>query len=146
MVLFLCSIHGLKSGKTLKEFRGHTSFVNDAKYSADGDMIGTASSDGTVKLWDVRSTECLRTFLPPQVNLVTETVCNNIWFLPHNRDRLLVCNKTSSLYIMSVTGEVRCLMCVSALQAVVEVVVGVVCCSCWQRCPRIWSRQGLLQR
>jgi hypothetical protein len=43
-------IHGLKSGKTLKEFRGHTSFVNDAKFSADGDTLATASSDGSVKV------------------------------------------------------------------------------------------------
>ncbi len=29
-------IHGLKSGKTLKEFRGHTSYSNHAIFSSDG--------------------------------------------------------------------------------------------------------------
>jgi WD40 repeat-containing protein SMU1 len=32
-------MHGLKSGKLLKEFRGHTSFVNDAIFVPDGHHI-----------------------------------------------------------------------------------------------------------
>ena len=43
-------MHGLKSGKTLKEFRGHTSFVNDAIFTMDAHNIISASSDGTVKV------------------------------------------------------------------------------------------------
>ena len=43
-------IHGLKSGKTLKEFRGHTSFVNMAVFLPDTHNIISASSDGTVKV------------------------------------------------------------------------------------------------
>ncbi|KAJ3092451.1 Serine/threonine-protein kinase smu1 [Quaeritorhiza haematococci] len=43
-------LHGLKSGKTIKEFRGHTSFVNDAVFSIDGTRVISASSDGAVKL------------------------------------------------------------------------------------------------
>ena len=48
---FVCfRMHGLKSGKTLKEFRGHTSFVNDAIFTMDAHNIISASSDGTVKV------------------------------------------------------------------------------------------------
>ena len=47
-------IHGLKSGKLLKEFRGHTSFVNHAIYSPDPHQILSASSDGTVKMWNTK--------------------------------------------------------------------------------------------
>lgn len=32
-------VHGLKSGKMLKEFRGHTSYVNDAIFSAEGGQV-----------------------------------------------------------------------------------------------------------
>ena len=47
-------MHGLKSGKMLKEFCGHISFVNDVVFTVDGHNIISASSDGTVK---VRKTE-----------------------------------------------------------------------------------------
>ena len=43
-------IHGLKSGKTLKEFRGHTSFVNMAIFLPDSPHVLSASSDGCVKV------------------------------------------------------------------------------------------------
>lgn len=43
-------IHGLKSGKLLKEFRGHSSYVNGAIFTSDGNRVITASSDCTVKV------------------------------------------------------------------------------------------------
>lgn len=36
----LIRVHGIKSGKMLKELRGHTSYVNDAVYSPDGSQVG----------------------------------------------------------------------------------------------------------
>lgn len=56
-------IHGLKSGRTLKEFRGHSSFVTGAVFVAangGGDQVMTCSADGTVRLWDAKSCDCLR--------------------------------------------------------------------------------------
>jgi len=61
-------IHGLKSGKTLKEFRGHSSFVNMAIFVPDSPQVLSASSDGTVKvcertgLWPTLDTSSLMHF------------------------------------------------------------------------------------
>jgi WD40 repeat-containing protein SMU1 len=43
-------VHGLQSGRMLKEFRGHKSFVNGAVYSHDGSKVLSCSSDGSVKV------------------------------------------------------------------------------------------------
>ena len=43
-------VHGLKSGRVLKEFRGHTSFVNQAHYIPDTNNVISCSSDGTIKV------------------------------------------------------------------------------------------------
>ena len=50
MNLLSIRIHGLKSGKTLKEFRGHESFVNCAIYLPESHNLLSASSDGSVKV------------------------------------------------------------------------------------------------
>ncbi len=46
----LFRLHGLKSGKMLKEFRGHTAHINDVIFSHDGQHVISASADGTVKV------------------------------------------------------------------------------------------------
>ena len=60
-------ISGIKSGRVLKEFRGHTGFIFDAAFycsaTAD-DSVVTMSSDGEVRFWDVKSTSCIRTMHP----------------------------------------------------------------------------------
>jgi WD40 repeat protein len=50
----------------LQGFQGHTGAVNDLKYRPDEQRIATASADGTAKLWDAHSGECLITFADHQ--------------------------------------------------------------------------------
>lgn len=57
--------HGLKSGKTLKEYRGHTSYVNSAVYTKDNGKVVTASSDSHVIVFDAKTTEIVSTLTPP---------------------------------------------------------------------------------
>ncbi|KAG8050771.1 hypothetical protein GUJ93_ZPchr0009g582 [Zizania palustris] len=99
-------IHGLKSGKILKEFRGHNSYVNYAIFSADGSRVITASSDCTVKVWDTKTTDCLQTFKPPPPLRGGDASVNSVHLFPKNTDHIIVCNKTSSIYIMTLQGQV----------------------------------------
>ncbi|CAH2267969.1 jg8419 [Pararge aegeria aegeria] len=91
-------IHGLKSGKILKEFRGHTSFVNEAVFTPDGHSVLSASSDGTVKVWSVRTGECTATLKPLGSG---EPPVNSLLLTPKNPDHFVVCNRTNTVVIMN---------------------------------------------
>ncbi|PAA76647.1 hypothetical protein BOX15_Mlig030244g1 [Macrostomum lignano] len=103
---FDCSvrIHGLKSGKCLKEFLGHTSFVNDVAFSLDGHQIISASSDGTVRVWVSKTQECAQCFKPALAG--AEIPVQSIHILPKTPDHLVVCNKTNSVVIINMQGQV----------------------------------------
>lgn len=98
-------IHGLKSGKTLKEFRGHASFVNSATFSVDGHSIISGSSDGTVKVWNVKTTECAATLKPLGGVSGEECHVNTVSLLPKNPEHFVVCNRSSTIVIMNMTGQ-----------------------------------------
>lgn len=50
-----------KSGKRVTKFVGHTDNVRDILINQDGDMIMTASSDQTVKVWSMAAGRCMHT-------------------------------------------------------------------------------------
>ncbi|XP_065841650.1 WD40 repeat-containing protein SMU1-like [Oscarella lobularis] len=112
-------IHGLKSGKTLKEFRGHASFVNDAVFAPDGHHVVSASSDGTVKVWNLKTTECQSTVKSEQMtadsassSATTDAKAGvdvpiySIHCLPKAVDRFVVCNRSSTVYVINMQGQV----------------------------------------
>lgn len=122
-------IQGLKSGKTLKEFRGHSSFVNSALYTRDNSQVITASSDGTVRMWDAKTTECLNSirFRPSQISLLLklisllcfrpgslaseieliEVAVRKVLPVPNQPDQTLVCMRQSKAVLISnLTGQV----------------------------------------
>lgn len=99
-------IHGLKSGKLLKEFIGHSSFVNDAVFTNDSHFIISASSDGNIKLWNIKTTECTNTFKSFGGTGSNDITVNSIHLLPKFNDQFIVCNRSNSLTLMNTQGQV----------------------------------------
>lgn len=63
-----CREFGLRTSRMLKEFRGHASYVNSCYYSlVDGGeqlRVLTGSADGTVRVWDGKSSEVMHVLRP----------------------------------------------------------------------------------
>lgn len=58
-------IHSMTVGKTLKFFKGHTSYVQTCIYVPDYTKIVTGSADASIKVYDTKSCEAITTFHPP---------------------------------------------------------------------------------
>lgn len=99
-------VHGMKSGKLLKEMRGHTSYVNYAIFNSDGSQIISASSDATVRVWDSKTCECIQAFRPPQTTAGGEVAINSVHLNPKNTDQVIVCNRSSTVFVMTLKGQV----------------------------------------
>ncbi|KAF4071282.1 hypothetical protein AMELA_G00271490 [Ameiurus melas] len=99
-------LHGLKSGKMLKEFQGHTSCINDVIFSHNGQFAISASADGTVKIWNVTTAECTITIKTPDVPEGSDITVNSVVLVPKNPEHFVVCNRTSTVVVMNVQGQV----------------------------------------
>jgi len=106
-------VHGLKSGKTLREFRGHSSFVNAALYTRDGARVVTGSSDGRVLVFDARTTEQLASLSPPpppHAGSEMQFAVNAVALAPRpageQEDLLLVCSRMNTIHLMNLGGQV----------------------------------------
>ncbi|XP_056890391.1 WD40 repeat-containing protein SMU1-like isoform X1 [Takifugu flavidus] len=96
-------IHELRSGKTLKELTGHLSFVNDAYFTQDGRHIISASADGTVKIWNTNSWECIHTH--KSVSRASEVPVNNVIPLPQHPEHFVVCNHSNTVVVLNMRGQ-----------------------------------------
>lgn len=69
----------------------------------------TASSDGTMKLWDSKTTECLLTIRPGLTSMATslaEVPIISLQYLPGSPDQFIVTTRSTLAYIMNLNGQV----------------------------------------
>lgn len=103
---FDCSIrvHGLKAGSIIAELKGHTSFINDLIINWKEEKLYSASSDGLVKIWNIKHHELINTIRPPSSTQVVEIPINNILQDPKNGN-IYICNRSNKIYLMNSKGE-----------------------------------------
>ncbi|XP_061535685.1 WD40 repeat-containing protein SMU1-like [Phycodurus eques] len=103
LFVVILRIHELRSGQTLKELNGHLSYVKDASFTQDGFHIISASSDGTVKIWNSKTCECIHTF--KSLSRASDVPVNNVMALPQNPQLFVVCNHSSTVVVMNTQGQ-----------------------------------------
>ncbi|CAD5209882.1 unnamed protein product [Bursaphelenchus xylophilus] len=96
----LIRVHGMKSGKCLKELRGHNSFVMDATYTDDGKQCVSGAVDGALKIWSLKTLECLNTF-----RIASDVPINCILPIPKSPDQFVVCNRSNTIFIVNLQGQ-----------------------------------------
>ena len=69
-------------------------------------QVITASSDASIRVWDAKTCDCVQAFRPPQAG-TDELAINNIHVNPQNLGQIIVCNDSSTAFLMTMQGQVR---------------------------------------
>ena len=99
------AIHGIKSGSTLRQLKGHLAYVNAAHWTRDNKFIVSASSDGFIRIWDSYSGQCVRSFTPGKIS--SEVDIHTLIALPYyGEHQFVVGNHSNIIYLMNLEGEI----------------------------------------
>ena len=81
------------------------------RYSGAGAQVITASSDGTVRVWDSKTADCVTAFRPPQATPSGEVGVLAVAPHPGNVDHVVVCTRSPTVYLMTLQGQARLALC-----------------------------------
>jgi len=101
--------HGLKSAALMKEYKGHSGPISNFHLMEDDDRMLTASGDGTMRVWNLASTVCVKIINPLTLNKNEEELLDvsiiNIQRYPDQSDKerkhwWLVCHEGSNVSLL----------------------------------------------
>ena len=78
----------MASGARLRSLTGHAEAVHAVAFSPDGSRLSSASSDRTLRIWDVASGECVLTVPAPEAVYATD------WSPDGSRVAMVMLDKT----------------------------------------------------
>ena len=110
----MAKIIGLKTFTTLKEFRGHKSYVLSGSYSYDYKQIITAGTDGTVKIWDLGSGQCTFSLCPRIGNQISSFPIINIIPRQSKLNSFIVATNDKEIMELSAQGKFKSIFSLSS--------------------------------
>jgi len=100
-------LHGLRSGKMMREFRGHESFVTSAFLTPDNQHIVSSGADACCKVWNFKTGECVNTIrIGGDQSVHSDIPVNQVIQHPKSSDKLIICNRTSIIHVTDRRGTV----------------------------------------
>ena len=62
-----------------------------------------------LQIWNVKTTECIHTFQGGIGSTSSDVTVNSVHLLPRNIDHFVLCNKSSTVFVMTMQGQVSSL-------------------------------------
>lgn len=98
-----------------------------AIFSNDGRQVITASSDGTVKIWNTKTAELASTHTPQVLSGASEVSIHSVQLWPRNPEQIVVCNRSNTVMMMNMYVTFLSFSCAGPPARA---------CVCYERCVR----------
>lgn len=100
-------VSGLRSGKVIKEFKHHSSFITDCFLSSNGNLLYSCGADGLVCIWDIRLASLVKSLNPFSQDHLSHESIQNIIPNSNSSKSIFVISKSGQIVIMSEDGKVQ---------------------------------------